>query len=84
MNSETNGPKPRRLQILGEEEIAAIYDRPLFTYDERAHYFSLSALEKAALHQFHTFPPRASSANSGKLHFKTEHEQQIWRQRCKN
>ena len=35
-----------------------MYARPLFNYEERVHYFSLSPPEKAALQQFHTFPSR--------------------------
>jgi hypothetical protein len=31
-------PQQKRLRILGEEEIAALYDRPHFTPDERAEY----------------------------------------------
>lgn len=58
MNNETESSMQRRLQILGEEEIEAIYGRPIFTYDERVLYFSLSASEEAALKQFHTFPSR--------------------------
>ena len=58
MDKETEGSAPRRLQILGEEEIASIYERPHFTYEERLLYFSLTAPEKQALEQFHTFSSR--------------------------
>lgn len=58
MDNETDASTQRRLQILGEEEIEAIYGRPIFTYEERVLYFSLSAPEKAALEQFHTFQSR--------------------------
>ena len=58
MNNQIDGGMPRRLQILGEDEIEAVYGRPIFNYEERALYFSLSAPEKAALKQFHTFQSR--------------------------
>jgi TnpA family transposase len=58
MNNQTDGGMPRRLQILGEDEIEAVYGRPIFNYEERALYFSLSAPEKATLNQFHTFQSR--------------------------
>ena len=58
MNNQTDGGTQRRLQILGEDEIEAVYGRPIFNYEESARYFSLSAPEKAALKQFHTFQSR--------------------------
>ncbi|MGH2536125.1 MAG: Tn3 family transposase [Candidatus Promineifilaceae bacterium] len=58
MEKETENIAPRRLQILGEEEVASIYERPLFTHEERALYFSLTAPEKQSLEQFHTFSSR--------------------------
>jgi hypothetical protein len=59
MKNQTNTDRtPRRLQILGEEEIEAVYGKPLFNHEERVLYFSLSAPEKAAWHQFHTFQSR--------------------------
>jgi TnpA family transposase len=39
----------RRLRILGDDEIDALYGRPRFTPDERVHYFALSPPEKEAL-----------------------------------
>jgi hypothetical protein len=39
----------RRLRILGDDEIDALYGRPRFTPDERVHYFALSPAEKEAL-----------------------------------
>ena len=33
MEKETESSAPRRLQILGEEEVASIYERPLFTHE---------------------------------------------------
>lgn len=58
MNNQTDGGTQRRLQILGEDEIEAVYGRPIFNYEERALYFSLSPPEKAVLKQFHTFQSR--------------------------
>ena len=48
----------KRLKILGDDEIEALYGRPRFTPEERVHYFSLSPREKAALEQFHTIKSR--------------------------
>jgi TnpA family transposase len=58
MKNQNDDRTQRRLQILGEDEIAVIYGRPLFNYEERVHYFSMSPPEKAALKQFHTFQSR--------------------------
>jgi hypothetical protein len=58
MEKETESSAPRRLQILREEEVASIYERPLFAHEERVLYFSLTAPEKQALEQFHTFSSR--------------------------
>ena len=57
-NQTDDGNKQRRLQILGEDEIEAVYGRPIFNYEESALYFSLSAAENAAMKQFHTFQSR--------------------------
>ncbi len=40
---------PRRLRILGDDEIQALYGRPRFTPEERLQYFSLSQPEKELL-----------------------------------
>ena len=58
MKNQIDGDTPRRLQVLGEAEIDAIYGRPIFNPEERLLYFSLSELEKAALKQFHTIQSR--------------------------
>ena len=58
MKNQNDDRTQRRLQILGEDEIEAMYSRPLFDHEDRVHYFSLSPLEKAALQQFHTFQSR--------------------------
>jgi len=44
-----------RLRILSEQEIDDLYGRPHFTQQERDEYFALSAQEKAALEQFHSY-----------------------------
>ncbi len=50
----------KRLRILGDDEIAALYERPQFTDPERLEYFALSPREKAALAQFHSIKSRIS------------------------
>jgi len=50
--------KPKRLRILGDDEIEAIYGRPRFTHEERMEYFSLSPSELAALEQLHSIKSR--------------------------
>ncbi len=47
-----------RLTILNEEDLDALYGRPRFTQEVRAEYFTLSASEKTALEQFHSFKSR--------------------------
>lgn len=41
--------KQKRLGILGDDELSAIYGRPHFTHEERCNYFSLSHPEKELL-----------------------------------
>jgi TnpA family transposase len=41
--------KKKRLGILGDDELGAIYERPHFTHEERCNYFSLSHPEKELL-----------------------------------
>ncbi|MBF6611885.1 MAG: DUF4158 domain-containing protein [Chloroflexi bacterium] len=43
---------PKRLYILDDEEIEALYARPLFTEDERSHAFTLTQSEKDLLASF--------------------------------
>jgi hypothetical protein len=50
--------QPKRLRILSDEEIEAIYGIPRFTHEERIEYFSLSPIEKAALEQLHSIKSR--------------------------
>src|SRR5713101_10061077 len=52
---------PKRLRILGDEEIEALYGRPRFTSDERQEYFAFSPPELAALAQFSSRPSRLYS-----------------------
>src|SRR6266850_8310666 len=49
---------PKRLRILGDEEIDALYGRPRFTPDERQEYFAFSPPELTALEQFRSHPSR--------------------------
>src|SRR5215470_4122502 len=49
---------PKRLRILGDEEIEALYGRPRFTPDERQEYFAFAPPELAALEQFRSHPSR--------------------------
>ena len=51
MPVQTLTTPPRRIRILGEEELEALYGLPHFTEDERREYFSLTPPEKAALEQ---------------------------------
>lgn len=48
----------KRLKILGDTEIEALYERPHFTDDERIEYFALSPIEKATLEQLHSIKSR--------------------------
>lgn len=48
----------KRLTILGDDEIQALYGRPHFTPEERSHYFSLGEREKSVLEQLHTTKSR--------------------------
>jgi Domain of unknown function (DUF4158) len=48
-------PRPqKRLSILGEEEIDALYGLPRFTPEERGEYFALSPTDIAALRPLHS------------------------------
>jgi hypothetical protein len=44
----------KRLRILGDEEIDALYGRPRFTPDERQEYFTFAPPELTALDEFHS------------------------------
>ena len=49
----------KRLSILGEDEIEAIYGRPCFTPEERIQYLALSQPEKALLQQLRSVKSQA-------------------------
>ena len=51
-------PRERRLRILSDEEIDALYSLPRFGDDERLEYFSLSPTEKTTLDQLHSIKSR--------------------------
>ncbi len=48
----------KRLHIIGANEIAAIYDLPRFSTEDQAHFFSLSAHERAVLPELRTYTSR--------------------------
>jgi len=48
----------KRLFILGQEEIGALYGLPRFTQEDRDEYFTLSAQEQEALGQLHSLKSR--------------------------
>jgi len=50
--------QPKRLKILSNDEIEAIYGIPCFTHEERIEYFSLSPSEKAILEQLRSIKSR--------------------------
>ena len=54
LEDQTTNTTQKRLRILGDDEIQALYGRPHFTDDERLEYFALSPTEKAALEQLHS------------------------------
>ena len=58
MTVQASNTEQKRLRILGDDEIAALYERPRFTDEERMEYFSLSPAEKTMVEQFHSIPSR--------------------------
>jgi hypothetical protein len=58
MQNQATNTTQKRLRILGDDEIEALYGRPHFTDDERLEYFSLSPTEKSALEQLHSIKSR--------------------------
>jgi hypothetical protein len=52
MTGQARETTPRRLKILGEDEIEALYGRPAFTPDERVQYFTVSQPESEVLQEF--------------------------------
>ena len=55
---QTTNTMQKRLRILRDDEIQALYERPRFTDDERLEYFALSPTEKATLEQLHSSKSR--------------------------
>jgi TnpA family transposase len=49
---------PRRLRILGDDEIDVLYGRPRFTQEDRMEYFTLSREEQTVLEQLHSLKSR--------------------------
>ncbi len=54
VNDQVLDARKKRLKILGDDEIDALYGRLRFTYEERVQYFSLSLAEKTALDELHS------------------------------
>ncbi len=52
MTSPAASTLPKRLRILDDEEIDALYGRPCFTADERTHFFALTQPEHALVSSF--------------------------------
>ena len=50
--------KKMRLNILGDDEIEALFGLPRFTHEERVQYFTLSPTETTALEQLHSVKSR--------------------------
>ncbi len=44
--------RAKRLHLLDAAEVAALYDRPAFTDEERAYYFSLTPTETTHMQTF--------------------------------
>jgi hypothetical protein len=61
LEDHTTNTTQKRLRILGDDEIQALYGRPRFTDDERLEYFALSPTEKATLEQLHSIKSRIYS-----------------------
>lgn len=58
MAEQTTAPTQKRLQILGDNEIANLYGLPHFTPLEQSEYFALSPREKDAINQLHSIKSR--------------------------
>ena len=58
-DQETNST-PKRLSILDDEEIEALYGRPCFTPDDRVHFFSLTKPEQKSIQLFLGVPSQLS------------------------
>jgi hypothetical protein len=55
---QTTNTTQKRLKILGDDEIKALYQRPHFTPEERREYFSFSPEELTAMEQLHSIKSR--------------------------
>lgn len=60
MNQQAVETAPKRLRILGEDEIEALYGRPRFTPEEREQFFALAPPEQALLQEFRSAPSQVS------------------------
>ena len=58
MKGSASNTTQKRLRILRDDEIDALYGRPRFTPEERGEYFALSSAETTALEQFHSIKSR--------------------------
>jgi TnpA family transposase len=58
MAEQIAAPTQKRLQILGEDEIADLYGLPHFTPEEQSEYFALSPREATAIEQLHSIKSR--------------------------
>jgi hypothetical protein len=58
LEGQTTNTTHKRLRILGDDEIQALYGRPHFTDDERLEYCALSPTERATLEQLHSIKSR--------------------------
>ena len=56
LEDPTAGSRNRRLKILGQEEIEALYGRPRFSEEEREQYFALTPAEQKALDELGSIP----------------------------
>ena len=61
MSERRADPIQKRLHILGDEEIEALYGLPHFTPEEQSEYFSLSPRETTAIGQLHSIKSRIYS-----------------------
>lgn len=59
MDVQTKETTQRRLKILEADEIDALYGRPMFTPEERVHYFTLSQPEHEVLQEFRAIKAQA-------------------------
>ena len=49
---KTTAQRTKRLHLLDAAEVAALYDCPCFTDEERAYYFALTSTETAHMQTF--------------------------------